>query len=131
MVLWRFKDCSKCAGDLVSDEDMWRCFQCGHYYYPNLLQPVEHPPEPNPPSPQGNGRRRRASWGGNAGRNINSLIEANNVRDERWWERNRRIIAYLEEGCSVREIAALATRSKRAVRGVAERLADLRANNQG
>ena len=131
MVLWSLKGCSKCNGDLVLEEDLWRCFQCGHYYYPNLLQPVEHAPEPNLLSPQGNGRRRKAPCGGIAGRNINSLILAKNVSDERWWERNRLIIAYLDEGRSVGEIAVLATQSKRAVRGVAGRLAELRGNIGG
>ena len=121
MVLWRFLGCLKCSGDLLWDEDRWRCFQCGHYYYTHLLQPVEHPPEPDLAPPQG-GRQR-------ASRNISSQILAKKSSDARWWERNRQLISYLDEGRSVREVAAVATQSKRAVRGVAARLADLKDAN--
>ena len=123
MVLWTFLGCLKCAGDLVWDEDLWRCFQCRHNYYSHLLQPNEPPPEPDLATPQG-GRPRAA-------RNINSLILAENSSDAKWRERNRRLISYLDEGPSMQEVAALATESKRAVREVAARLVDLRTNTQG
>lgn len=128
MVLWSLKDCSKCNGDLVLDEDLWRCFQCGHYYYPNVLQPVEHLPEPNLPSPQGNGQRRRAPCGGIAGRNINSLIRSNTISEERWWAHNREIIIYLDKGRPVTEIATLTARGQRKVRAIKERLAEFRSS---
>lgn len=33
-MLYKFKGCRKCGGDLLQDSDEWRCFQCGHAYYP-------------------------------------------------------------------------------------------------
>ena len=33
-MLYKFKGCGKCEGDLTLDGDEWRCFQCGTYYYP-------------------------------------------------------------------------------------------------
>ena len=35
-MLCRLKECQKCRGDLVLDGEEWRCWQCGHYYYPNM-----------------------------------------------------------------------------------------------
>jgi hypothetical protein len=32
--MWKFEACKKCRGDLVVDNEDWRCFQCGAYYYP-------------------------------------------------------------------------------------------------
>ena len=39
----QLKSCHKCGGDLVLDEDEWRCWQCGQYYYPNPAR-VDLPP---------------------------------------------------------------------------------------
>ena len=126
MTLWRLKSCSRCRGDLAMEEGEWRCFQCGHYYYPNTLEPVGHPPDPDPLR-VGGLRRRRKSHGGIAGRNINAVIRARSNGNEEWWSRNRQIIAYLEGGLTVREIARLTARSPRKIREVRERLADFRA----
>ena len=38
-MLYKFKSCGKCGGDLRLDEDEWCCFQCGTVYYPQ--NPVE------------------------------------------------------------------------------------------
>jgi hypothetical protein len=35
-MLWRFKSCGKCGGDLIAEDDEWRCVHCGRYYYPNV-----------------------------------------------------------------------------------------------
>tara|TARA_B100000315_G_scaffold249044_2_gene279697 strand:- start:889 stop:1098 length:210 start_codon:yes stop_codon:yes gene_type:complete len=37
-MLWSFKSCGKCGGDLVMEGDEWRCIHCGRYYYPNVTQ---------------------------------------------------------------------------------------------
>lgn len=37
---FRPKECTKCNGDLVPDEDEWRYFQCGQRYYPSVCLPV-------------------------------------------------------------------------------------------
>ena len=33
-MLYLFKGCGKCGGDLLMDTDEWSCFQCGRVYYP-------------------------------------------------------------------------------------------------
>ena len=40
MPLYRLKACTKCEGDLVLDDDEWKCSQCGTYYY-TIRQVVE------------------------------------------------------------------------------------------
>ena len=31
--VYRLKTCPMCQGDLFHEDEEWRCFQCGHYYY--------------------------------------------------------------------------------------------------
>ena len=64
------------------------------------------------------------------GRNINAVIQAKRRSRERWWADNRQIITYLDQGHSVREIAALTLRGQRQIRTVRERLADLRVQSE-
>jgi hypothetical protein len=45
MVL-RFKGCRRCTGDLVLEDDEWRCLQCGHYYYTGLTHILAGPRGP-------------------------------------------------------------------------------------
>ncbi len=76
----KFKDCSKCKGDLVLDGDEWRCWQCGTYYYPHVPVmdlPLEsqmsievYPTEDCEPEPRRVRARRRTMT------NINSVIMA-------------------------------------------------------
>ena len=125
MICWRFKGCTRCSGDLVTEADIWVCFQCGRHYYPEVARPVEIPQEFNSHlSGDHGGRRKRRPGGGIAGRNINSLVLAQQMSDERWWANNREIIAYLEEGRPVREIAGLTDRGSRLIREVRQKLAD-------
>lgn len=72
-------------------------------------------------------RRRRSAYGSRAARNINSYIQAKSKGEDRWWDRNRQIVEYLDQGLSVQEISVLTERGPRQVRTVRERLADLRA----
>lgn len=125
MNCWRFKGCTRCSGDLVKEADIWICFQCGRHYYPKDARPVEIPQEFNSHLSGGHGGgRKRRPCGGVAGRNINSLVLAQQTSDERWWANNREIIAYLEEGRPVREIAGLTDRAPRLIREVRQKLAD-------
>ena len=54
------------------------------------------------------------------------MIRAKNLSDAKWWGRNWDIIAYLDEGRPVGEIAMITARGQRHIRVVRERLADLR-----
>lgn len=134
MMSWCLKGCSRCGGDLALQEEEWRCWQCGHYYYANLLGPgatfteLASPPlegvAPGDPAPRGPGRPRR--YGGPADRDINRLIRARTRSDEKWWARHHQIVAYLEEGLPARDIASIMAQSERRIREVRERLAEMR-----
>ena len=128
------KSCQKCGGDLVQDNDEFRCWQCGNYYYPKIELP-ELPSGLTVPQASGDcedrpgpsRRRRRSRW---AVRDINNLIVAKDRSERRWWVRNDQTIKYLDEGKPVREISALVGRSERQIRVVREQLNDLRAANE-
>lgn len=125
----KFKDCTKCKGDLVLDGDEWRCWQCGTYYYPK--EPVMDLPleshistdelqtfDGESEAPRIRARRRTMT-------NINSVIQAKERSETRWWSKNQDIIYRLKEGYSVREISDLVGKGQRQIRGVQERLKDL------
>ena len=44
----QLKNCRKCLGDLVLDGDEWRCWQCGHYYYPRPEREIRLEEIPDP-----------------------------------------------------------------------------------
>ena len=69
-------------------------------------------------------RRRRSRW---AVRDINNLIFAKDRSEKRWWDRNSDLIRLLDNGKTVKEIAATAGRSERQIRVIREQLNDLRA----
>ena len=131
-MLCLLKNCRKCNGDLVLDGEEWRCWQCGQYYYPITESPDHREEPPNPslaaaigeimPS-QKKTRVRRSP------RNLNSRIVARDRSDSRWWDRNRDVVKYLDQGLSVREISNLVSHGERQVRIIRERLHDLRTNN--
>lgn len=125
MVLWRFKSCDKCHGDLVTEEGQWRCLQCGRYYYPDSVQAQDSILERGAVG-IGAPVRARNGKGNRVERNINSMILSRSTSDEKWWANNRQIIAYLDEGKTVGEIARLMARGPRQIRVIRERLADLR-----
>ena len=126
----RFKECQKCQGDLVLDGEEWRCWQCGHYYYPNLpesqLEAVTAVAATDPSDLPGVKplRRRSSRW---AVRDINTLIVAKDRSEKKWWDRNNDLIRLLDNGKTVKEIAATAGRSERQIRVIREQLNDLRA----
>ena len=123
------KSCRKCGGDLVLDEDEWRCWQCGRYYYP-LPPPTDLRPVPDKPArvlvPPGRAMPVRFRRNRRAARDINTVISAKVRSEGLWWSRNRETIRLLDEGRSVREIAALLDRGTRQIRIVRERLNDMR-----
>ena len=127
----RLKACRKCGGDLVLDGDEWRCWQCGHYYYPMqaLLEMPEEPPNPELLLADGEVKERRPHRQRvrRSPRNINSRIMAKDRSDRRWCLRNREVIRHLDQGLSVREISQLVARGERQIRIVRERLSELRA----
>ena len=140
------KGCPKCSGDLVFDEGDWRCWQCGQYYYPSSDVPKQdfRPGTLLEMSSNAHGKAvthvagltcdgeqpempRSNSGFPRAARSINAVIRAKQTSDERWGDRNRQIIEYIDKGMSVREIAKLVDRGERQIRVVRERLAELRA----
>ena len=112
-MVMQLRSCGKCQGDLIREEDEWRCLQCGHYYYPNRPSLLET---------DGILDRNwmRSPSGGIAGRAINSVIETQSRRQARYPQ----VIAYLNEGRSVEEIAAITGVSARVVRSVQEYIAE-------
>ena len=131
-MLCLLKNCRKCNGDLILDVEEWRCWQCGQYYYPKAELPelMEEPPNPEMVVAGGekiaSERRTRVR---RSPRNLNSRIIARDRSDNRWWDRNRDVVKYLDQGLSVREISALVSHGERQVRIIRERLHDLRTNN--
>ncbi len=129
-MLYRFKGCGKCGGDLLFDCDEWSCCQCGRIYYPQrsptepLLGPMkaQHPLSTGvPPGEAAPYRKRRKA------RRINAVIAAKTRSDEKWSSTNQQVIGYLNEGKSVRDISEILGRDPRQIRGIRERLYDLRA----
>ena len=128
-MLCKFKDCTKCKGDLVLDGDEWRCWQCGTYYYPN--EPVMDLPRETGESElvfqavhceirprRIRARRRRMP-------RINSVIMSKQRSENHWWTKNQDVVDRLKQGYSVREISELVGRGQRQIRGVQERLKDM------
>ncbi len=131
-MLCLLKNCRKCNGDLVLDGEEWRCWQCGQYYYPitESLDQREEPPNPSLAAAIGEIMpSQRKTKVRRSPRNLNSRIVARDRSDSRWWERNRDVVKYLDQGLSVREISNLVSHGERQVRIIRERLHDLRTNN--
>ena len=132
LMLCKLKACWKCAGDLVLDGDEWRCWQCGHYYYPKPLFSDLSPDVADAERHRTVAGRMIAVHGRagrRAARDINSVIAAKDRSDHRWWARNQSIIRFLDEGRTVREISALIGRGQRQIRVIRERLNDLRTDD--
>jgi hypothetical protein len=125
-MLYLFKGCGKCDGDLLMDTDEWRCFQCGRVYYP-ARTPEEQ-------------RSDRVAIQGSiavdsdlerpklrqSASHLNPLVAATRSNEEQWWNKNQQVIFHLDQGKKVREIAEIVGKGPRQVRVVRERLRDLR-----
>ena len=146
-MLCQLKSCGRCGGDLVLDREDWKCLQCAEYYYGDKgylrgeLRPVRVPIPAGVPE-EGSGSSasdlgsidaaalapsRKGPYNHQAPRNINSIVAAKAIGEERWLGRNSKVIGYLDQGLSVREISFLTGRGPRQIRNVREKLADLRA----
>ena len=114
------------------DGEEWRCWQCGQYYYPR----PENVDLPARPSERERSPGKFAATASNglrqprrrAPRNVNSLIMAKDRSDDRWWQKNREVVQYLDEGHTVKEISGLVGQGERQIRVIRERLKDLRAS---
>ncbi len=128
----QLKSCHKCGGDLVLDGEEWRCWQCGQYYYPKPARvelparPSERERLPSQFAATASSARRRPRR--RSPRHVNSLIMAKVRSDDRWWQKNREIVRYLDEGRKVKEISGLVGMGERQIRVIRERLNDLRAS---
>jgi len=132
-MLYLFKGCGKCEGDLTLDVDEWRCFQCGRVYYPRRSamelqldlvdiqiseQSAGLPGVADPVRKRPKVRR--------SARHLNPVVGATRFDEEDWWNRNQQVISHLDEGKKVREIAEIVGKGPRQIRVVRERLRDLR-----
>jgi len=122
-MLWRFKSCTRCSGDLVMEEKDWKCIQCGRYYDPigsdmSNISAQSTPTRSAIHLP----RNRRLACGGIPGRSINSLVQARKNSEDKWQEKNKEIIIYLKRGFSSQRIANLMGCNGRRVRLVRQRL---------
>lgn len=140
-MLFIFKGCGKCGGDLIQDFDEWRCMQCGQIYYPMqspMQLQMEHEglqhPTPNTMSvggPSGEtGPQRERPKVRRSARLLIPKIRVSRFNEEMWWDKNRLVIYHLDQGKEVREIAEIVGRGTRQIRLVRERLRDLRSAEQ-
>ena len=128
-MLCLLKNCRKCSGVLILDKDERRCWQCGQYYYPISESPemLEEPPNPKMVAASGEGAiGETKTMVRRSPRNLNSRIIAGDRSDNRWWERNREVVKYLDQGLTVQEISSLVSHGERQVRIIRQRLHDLR-----
>ena len=56
------------------------------------------------------------------------MIAATDRSDNRWWNRNQQVTSYLDQGKTIREIAAIVGAGSHQIRIIRERLYDLRAS---
>ncbi len=127
-MLYLFKGCGKCSGDLLMDTDEWRCFQCGRVYYPTrppeeqLLDRVAIQESAVIGADLDRPKVRRSA------RHLNPVVAATRSNEEQWWNKNRQVILHLDQGKKVREIAEIVGKGPRQIRVVRERLRDLRSS---
>lgn len=132
-MLYMFKGCGKCGGDLALSFDEWGCIQCGARYYPKnsatdlQLDPVDVQQPVTVGSSSNNAdsevirpKIRRSA------RHLSPVLATTRFNEERWWNKNEEVIQHLDQGMKVREIAEIVGRGPRQIRVVRERLRDLR-----
>ena len=124
-----FKRCTKCMGDLIQEDDEWRCLQCGRVYYPEcspmeMRLPVADREDREFTLEVGVHRERRKVR--RSARHLNFGVECTRDNEEKWFDKNRQVIDHLDRGKKVREIAEIVGQGPRQIRVVRERLRDLR-----
>jgi hypothetical protein len=125
-MLYLFKECGKCGGDLLMDADEWRCFQCGRVYYPARSPEEEHPDWVAIRKPMAVDSDFERAKVRRSARHLNPVVAASRFNEEQWWNKNQQVIFHLDEGKKVREIAEIVGKGPRQIRVVRERLRDLR-----
>ncbi len=132
-MLYLFKGCGKCGGDLTLSVDEWRCFQCGARYYPKpsatdlQLDPVEiRQPVAAGDSPNGADSELQRPKIRRSARHLVPVSAETKLNEEQWCNKNQQVIRYLDQGMKIREIAEIVGKGPRQVRVVRERLRDLR-----
>lgn len=128
-MLYLFKGCRKCCGDLIQDGDEWRCFQCGHVYYPQCPAmerqlKAEDFERLDVASETGTERKRPVVR--RSARHLTPVLAATRLNEQQWWAKNKTVIYHLDQGKKVREIAEIVGKGPRQIRVVRERLRDLR-----
>ena len=117
-MLYKFKSCGKCGGDLRLDEDEWCCFQCGTYYYPqNPVEDISHDATPVLQTIE------CGSHGNSTSRRIRTDVLGSTKRSEHHWlDINQAVIDLCEKGRTVREISEIVGTSPRQIRDVKSHL---------
>ena len=113
-MLYKFKSCGKCGGDLMSDGDEWRCFQCGTYYYPQ--KPVVNLSQVATPLPQ---TVEYGSQRDSTSRHTRTdIISSTKLSEHRWLDRNKAVIDLCKQGRTVQEIFEVVGTTRRQIREV-------------
>ena len=117
-MLFKFKSCGKCGGDLRLDEDEWCCFQCGTVYYPQ--NPVEDISQDTRPVLQ---TVDCGSHGNSTSRPIRTeIIRPPMHSGHHLLDINQALIDLCNEGRSVQEISEIVGKSRRQIRDVKSHL---------
>jgi hypothetical protein len=141
-MFYRLKGCGRCGGDLLQDNDEWRCLQCGHVYYPECAQlelewavvaqagftSSQKDDQKDDREDDREDDRQRPKIRRSA-RHLTPDTSVTRFNEEQWWDRNQPIIGHLDQGMKVREIAEIVGKGPRQIRVVRERLRDLRSAN--
>ena len=110
-MLYKFKSCGKCGGDLMLNGDEWCCFQCGAYYYPQ--NPVENISQDATPALQTVDHGSHSNF---TSRHIRTdIISATKLSEHRWLDRNKAVIDLCKQGRTAREISEIVGTSPRQI----------------
>ena len=115
-VLYLFKGCEKCSGDLVQEASKCRCFQCGSVYYPKRsevqLQLDGVLMDRSLPVDDGESSRKPPIVGQSA-RHLNPLVTASRFNEELWSTKTQLVIFHRDQGKKVWEIAEIVEKGPR------------------
>ena len=86
-MVYYFKACQRCTGDLCEDGDELKCVQCGRVYYSHEIE-------------TGGVRRKEEE------------LPDIGVRDQRWIDQNRVVVGLFVDGLSVQQVCRLLDKSE-------------------